>query len=136
MELLSWFGIFFYNTPARSKFLKSDSSEANYIGTMMEQLALSHPEISFKYIQNKQVKLHTSGNYSVKDVIYSVYGREIARALLEVSQENSFMKIEGFVGKPEIARGNRSFENYYINWTIMLKIILLQKQSKMLTGVS
>ena len=90
-------------------------TEANYIHTLMEQLALSHPEISFKYIQNKQVKLHTSGNYSVKDVIYSVYGREIARALLEVSQENSFMKIEGFVGKPEIARGNRSFENYYIN---------------------
>ena len=105
----------FYNTPARSKFLKSDTTEANYIHTLMEQLALSHPEISFKYIQNKQVKLHTSGNYSVKDVIYSVYGREIARALLEVSQENSFMKIEGFVGKPEIARGNRSFENYYIN---------------------
>lgn len=105
----------FYNTPARSKFLKSDMTEANYIHTLMEQLALSHPEISFKYIQNKQVKLHTSGNYSVKDVIYSVYGREIAKALLEVSQENSFMKIEGFVGKPEIARGNRSFENYYIN---------------------
>ena len=81
----------------------------------MEQLALSHPEISFKYIQNKQVKLHTSGNYSVKDVIYSVYGRDIAKALLEVEQENSFMKITGFVGKPEIARGNRSFENYYIN---------------------
>ena len=68
----------FYNTPARSKFLKSDSSEANYIGTMMEQLALSHPEISFKYIQNKQVKLHTSGNYNVKDVIYNVYGRDMA----------------------------------------------------------
>ena len=105
----------FYNTPARSKFLKSDTTEANYIHTLMEQLALSHPEISFKYIQNKQVKLHTSGNYSVKDVIYSVYGRDIAKALLEVEQENSFMKITGFVGKPEIARGNRSFENYYIN---------------------
>lgn len=105
----------FYNTPARSKFLKSDTTEASYIHTLMEQLALSHPEISFKYIQNKQVKLHTSGNYSVKDVIYSVYGRDIAKALLEVEQENSFMKITGFVGKPEIARGNRSFENYYIN---------------------
>lgn len=105
----------FYNTPARSKFLKSDMTEANYIHTLMEQLALSHPEISFKYIQNKQVKLHTSGNYSVKDVIYSVYGREIAKALLDVNYENSFMKVEGFVGKPEIARGNRSFENYYIN---------------------
>ena len=75
----------FYNTPARSKFLKSDMTEANYIHTLMEQLALSHPEISFKYIQNKQVKLHTSGNYSVKDVIYSVYGREIAKALLDVN---------------------------------------------------
>ena len=105
----------FYNTPARSKFLKSDTTEANYINTLMEQLALSHPEISFKYIQNKQVKLHSSGNYNVKDVIYSVYGRDIAKALLEVRYENSFMKITGFVGKPEIARGNRSFENYYIN---------------------
>lgn len=105
----------FYNTPARSKFLKSDTTEANYIHTLMEQLALSHPEISFKYIQNKQVKLHSSGNYSVKDVIYSVYGRDITKALLEVNYENQFMKITGFVGKPEIARGNRSFENYYIN---------------------
>ena len=105
----------FYNTPARSKFLKADMTEANYIHTLMEQLALSHPEISFKYIQNKQVKLHTSGNYSVKDVIYSVYGRDIAKALLDVEVENSFMKITGFVGKPVIARGNRSFENYYIN---------------------
>ena len=105
----------FYNTPARSKFLKSDASEANYIGTMMEQLALSHPEISFKYIQNKQVKLHTSGNYNVKDVIYNVYGRDMAKALLEVSYENDFMKIQGYAGKPEVSRGNRSFENYYVN---------------------
>lgn len=105
----------FYNTPARSKFLKSDMTEAGYINTLMEQLALSHPEISFKYIQNRQVKLSSSGNYSVKDVIYSVYGREIAKALLNVSYENDFMKIEGFVGKPEISRGNRTFENYYIN---------------------
>ncbi len=105
----------FYNTPARSKFLKSDMTEANYINTLMEQLALSHPEISFKYIQNKQVKLHSSGNYNVKDVIYNIYGRDIAKSILEVSYENDFMKIEGFVGKPEISRGNRSFENYYIN---------------------
>lgn len=105
----------FYNTPARSKFLKSDTTEGNYISILMEQLALSHPEISFKYIQNKQVKLHTSGNYSVKDVIYQIYGRDITKALLEVSYENDFMKITGFAGKPEISRGNRTFENYYIN---------------------
>lgn len=105
----------FYNTPARSKFLKSDTTEANYISILMEQLALSHPEISFKYIQEKQVKLHTSGNYSVKDVIYNIYGRDITKSLLEIHYENDFMKIEGFVGKPEISRGNRTFENYYIN---------------------
>ncbi|MDO5134620.1 MAG: DNA mismatch repair endonuclease MutL [Eubacteriales bacterium] len=105
----------FYNTPARSKFLKSDASEASGIASLMEQLALSHPEISFKYIQNKQVRLHTSGNYRVKDVIYSIYGRDIAKALLEVSYENDFMKVEGFAGKPEISRGNRTFENYYVN---------------------
>ena len=105
----------FYNVPARSKFLKSDTTEGNYISALMEQMTLSHPEISFKYIQNKQVKLHTSGNYSVKDVIYNIYGRDITKALLDVSFENDFMKIEGFVGKPEISRGNRTFENYYIN---------------------
>jgi DNA mismatch repair protein MutL len=105
----------FYNTPARSKFLHSDMTEGNYISTLMEQLALSHPEISLKYIQNKQVKLHTSGNYQVRDVIYSIYGRDITRSLLEVHYENDFMKLEGYVGKPEISRGNRTFENYYIN---------------------
>lgn len=105
----------FYNTPARSKFLKSDMTEGNYISALMEQLALSHPEISFKYIQNRQVKLHTSGNYSTKDVIYSIYGRDITKALLPVEAENDFMKLTGFAGKPEIARGNRNFENYYVN---------------------
>lgn len=105
----------FFNTPARNKFLKSDTTEANYISTLMEQMALSHPEISFKYMQDKQVKLHTSGNYQIKDVIYQIYGREIAKALLEVHYENDFMKMEGFIGKPEISRGNRTFENYYIN---------------------
>ena len=105
----------FYNTPARAKFLKSPATEGSYIGSLMEQMALSHPEISFKYIQNKQVKLHSSGNYNVKDVIYSVYGKDITKALLEANYKNEFMKITGFVGKPEIARGNRGFENYYIN---------------------
>lgn len=114
----------FYNTPARSKFLKSDMTEGNYISALMEQLALSHPEISFKYIQNKQVKLHSSGNYSVKDVIYNIYGRDITKSLLDVSYENDFMKVDGFVGKPEISRGNRTFENYYINGRFIKNKIL------------
>ncbi len=105
----------FYNTPARSKFLKSDTTEANYISALLEQMCLSHPEVSFKYIQNKQIKLHTSGNSNRKDAIYSIYGRDIAQSLMEVTYKNDFMEITGFIGKPEIARGNRSFENYYIN---------------------
>ena len=105
----------FFNVPARSKFLKSDMTEAGAVSTLMEQLAMSHPEVSFKYIQNRQVRLHTSGNNSMKDVIYSIYGREIIRSLLEISFENEFMKVQGFIGKPEIARGNRGFENYYVN---------------------
>ncbi len=105
----------FFNTPARSKFLKSDTTEANYISALLEQISLSHPEVSFKYIQNKQMKLHTSGNSNRKDTIYSIYGRDITKSLIEVNFKNDFMEITGYVGKPEIARGNRTFENYYIN---------------------
>ena len=105
----------FYNTPARSKFLKSDTTEASYIASLMEELSLSHPEISFKYIQNRQVKLHTSGNGDLKETVYAVYGRDIAKNLLELSYENDFMHIEGYLGKPQIGRGNRNFENFFIN---------------------
>ncbi|MBR2527602.1 MAG: DNA mismatch repair endonuclease MutL [Blautia sp.] len=105
----------FYNVPARSKFLKSATAEGADISSIMEQLALSHPEIAFKLILNSQVKLTTTGNGNGRDVIYHVYGREIARALLEISYENDFMRISGFAGKPDISRGNRSFENYYVN---------------------
>jgi DNA mismatch repair protein MutL len=105
----------FFNTPARSKFLKTDTTEAGYVSTLMEQMALSHPEISFKYIQNGQVKLHTSGNYSRKDVIYHIYGRNITKELLEVHVETDLMTMDGFVGRPVLSRGNRNFENYYIN---------------------
>ena len=105
----------FYNTPARLKFLKSDMTEAGYVSALMEQFSLSHPEVSFKYIQNRQVRLHSSGNCSMRDVIYSIYGKEITRSLLEVRYEDELLSIEGFVGKPEISRGNRSFENYAIN---------------------
>lgn len=105
----------FYNVPARSKFLKTAVTEGSYVSSLMEQMALSHPEISFKYIVNGQVKLHTSGNYNRRDVIYQIYGREITRELLEVNYENEFLKITGYIGKPSVSRGNRNFENYYIN---------------------
>jgi DNA mismatch repair protein MutL len=105
----------FYNTPARKKFLKSAVTEAGYISELLERLALSHPDISFKFINNNQIKLHTSGNTNLKDIIYGVYGRDIANYLLEIRTEQNDISINGYIGKPNISRGNRNYENYYIN---------------------
>ncbi len=105
----------FYNVPARKKFLKTAATEAGYISGRMEQMALSHPEVAIKYMANGQLKLNTSGNGQMKDVIYKIYGRDIAKQLLPVSWENEFLKITGYLGKPAVCRGNRGFENYFIN---------------------
>lgn len=105
----------FYNTPARKKFLKSAMTEAGYISELMERMALSHPEIAFKFINNRQTRLHTSGNHNLKDIIYGIYGRDIAANLLPVKAEGAFGRLDGFVGKPVISRGNRNFENYFVN---------------------
>jgi len=105
----------FYNVPARRKFLKTAQTEGSYISDMVEKLALSHPDISFKFINNNQTKLHTSGNGNRKDIIYHIFGREISSSLLEVKHECEYFKVEGFVGKPVITRGNRNYENYFIN---------------------
>lgn len=105
----------FYNTPARRKFLKTAMTEASHVGDLLTRLSLSHPEISFQFINNGQSKLHTSGNGNLKDVIYHIYGREITSHLLPVSYNANGIQISGFVGEPIISRGNRSFENYFIN---------------------
>ncbi len=107
----------FYNTPARAKFLKTPTTEAGYISSFIEQLALSHPHISFKYMQNGQTKLHTSGNNNLKEAIYQIYGRDITRELIEIhtKDRDETIRIDGFIGKPVISRGNRNFENYYVN---------------------
>ena len=105
----------FYNTPARLKFLKTAQTEAGYISGVVERLALSHPDISFRFINQNQSKLHTSGNGNLKDVIYNVYGRDIANNLLEVKNENEICNIYGFIAKPVVSRGNRSYINYFIN---------------------
>ena len=105
----------FYNTPARRKFLKTAMTEAGYISDLLHRLALSHPEISFKFINNGQIKLHTTGNMRLKDIIYNVYGRDITANLLEVSAKAGSTEISGFIGKPLICRGNRAYENYFIN---------------------
>lgn len=118
----------FYNTPARAKFLKSAMTEAGYISSFIEQLALSHPDISFKYIQNGQTKLHTSGNDNRKEVIYQIYGRDITRELVEVSRTDTEhkVKIEGYIAKPAVSRGNRNFENYYVNGRYVKSKIIMK----------
>lgn len=106
----------FYNVPARRKFLKTAMTEAGHVGDLMTRLALSHPEISFHFINNGQSKIHTSGNGNLKDVIYHVYGREIAANLLPANYDKNGVRITGFLGAPLISRGNRNFENYFINY--------------------
>lgn len=105
----------FFNTPARAKFLKSATAEGNAISSLVEQMALSNPEVSFKYMMNGQVKLHTTGNPNIKELVYHIYGRELTKELLEIHYEDSRMKVEGFIAKPTVSRGNRNFENYYVN---------------------
>lgn len=105
----------FYNTPARRKFLKTPVTEGGYISELVEKLAMSHPDVSFRFINNNQNKLHTSGNGNIKDIIYHVYGRDISANILPVHYDSEHIKISGFIGKPVINRGNRNFENYYIN---------------------
>ncbi len=105
----------FYNTPARKKFLKTEMSEAAAVHELMTRLALSHPEISFKVFIHNQMKLQTAGNGSLKDVIYHIYGRDIAMRLLPVDRREGPLHLTGFIGKPEISRGNRNYENYFVN---------------------
>ena len=105
----------FYHTPARKKFLKSAATEGGYISDLMQRMALSHPEISLRLIVNNQTKLHTAGNHNLKDIIYGIYGRDITRELVFVSRQLFCGQIEGYVGKPAVSKGNRSWENYFIN---------------------
>ena len=105
----------FYHTPARKKFLKSNTTEAGYISDIVQQIALSHPKISIRFIQNGQAKIHTPGNGNLKDAIYSIYGRDITNELLKIDAHTEDMHIEGYIGKPVLSRGNRTYENYYIN---------------------
>ena len=105
----------FFNTPARRKFLKTPMTEASHISDLLTRLALSHPDISFRFINQNQTKLHTSGNGNLKDVIYHIYGKDITSNLLEVDASEVSCQVKGFIGKPIISRGNRNYMNYFIN---------------------
>ena len=105
----------FYNVPARRKFLKTPMTEAGHVQDLLMRLALSHPEVAFTFINNGQTKIRTSGNGKLKDVIYSIYGREAAANLIELDYSMDGLVMKGYLGKPVITRGNRNFENYFVN---------------------
>lgn len=105
----------FFNTPVRYKFLKKDFTEGGYIETAVERIALIHPEVSFRLTNNKKEVLHTNGNGSMTDVVYSVFGKDIAYNLVDVDFQYESIKVTGVVGKPEIARSNRSNQMFYVN---------------------
>ena len=105
----------FYNVPARKKFLKQPQTEGSYVSDLMEHLALSHPEIAVKFVNNGQVRFHTSGNNNVKEVIYRIYGKETTDALIPFETSFEEVTVKGFLGKPEINRSNRNFEIYFVN---------------------
>ncbi|MEE8885586.1 MAG: DNA mismatch repair endonuclease MutL [Eubacteriales bacterium] len=105
----------FYNVPARAKFMKSAQAEGSHCASCVEELALSHPEISFKFIMNGQNRLYTSGNGNLKEIVYQIYGRDLTKELIPVSAKSDIMEVHGFIGNPNASRGNRNFENYFIN---------------------
>lgn len=105
----------FYNVPVRRKFLKSPVTEGNAVGELMEHLALSRPDISFKFVNNGRTVFFTNGAGELKDVIYRIYGREMAREVVPVSYEKDGIRIDGYLGTPSINRPNRNFENYFLN---------------------
>ena len=105
----------FYNTPARRKFLKQPQIEGGYVSDLMEHIALSRPDISIKFVNNGQVRFHTSGNGNLKEVIYRIYGREMAENVIPFESECGLFKAFGYIGKPEINRSNRNFEVYFVN---------------------
>ena len=105
----------FYNVPARKKFLNSPITEGGYIADLVEHMALSNPNVSFKFINGKDVKFHTSGNGDLKEIVYRIYGKDTADALLPVDYKSENMHITGYIGKPVLNRGSRGFENYFLN---------------------
>lgn len=105
----------FYNVPARKKFLKTAMTEGSYITELITRLALSKPEVSFKYIMNGSNKIATSGNGKLQDVIYHIYGKDVSSNLIPIKREIGNLKVEGYIGKAFVSKGNRSFEHYFVN---------------------
>lgn len=105
----------FYNVPARRKFLKKDSTEAIAIGAVVEKIALSHPEISFKFISDGEIKFMTSGSGDLRETIWALFGKETASRSLKTDREENGIRVSGYVSEPDLYRSNRNMENFFIN---------------------
>ena len=105
----------FYNVPARRKFLNSPITEGGYIADLVEHIALSKPHISFKFINGRDVKFHTSGNNDLREIVYRIYGKDTADALILIDYTTERMHLTGYLGKPVLNRASRGFENYFLN---------------------
>lgn len=105
----------FYNTPARKKFLKTPQTEGSYVGDIMEHMAMDNPSVSFHFINNRDDRFITSGNGDLKELIYRIYGRDIATCLVPISVTEGDYTIEGYLGEPALNRSNRNFENFFVN---------------------
>lgn len=116
----------FYNVPVRRKFLHSAATEAGYISDLMEHMALSHPRISFHYRVNGKERLHTTGNGNIREILYRIYGKETASCVLplDAADETGELGLSGFIGRPEISRGTRSFELFFVNGRILQSPVL------------
>lgn len=116
----------FYNVPARRKFLKQPQTEGSYVADLMEHLALSRPDISIKFIQNGQIRFQTSGNGQLKEVIYRIYGKDITDKLIDFTLDGENVRVQGFLGKPELNRSNRNFEIFFANGRYVRNDVLLK----------
>ncbi|WP_022760004.1 DNA mismatch repair endonuclease MutL [Butyrivibrio sp. AD3002] len=105
----------FFNTPARKKFLKTNQTEGSYVGDLMEHLAMDNPSISFHFINNRDDRFTTSGNGDLKEIIYRIFGRDVAMCLVPISITEGDYTIEGYLGEPALNRSNRNFENFFVN---------------------
>lgn len=114
----------FFNTPVRRKFLKTPVTEGGYISDLMEHLALSRPDISFKFVLGNQTRFHTSGNGDLREVIYRLYGRETAASLVPMQWERENIRIQGYLGEPLLVRSNRNFEIYFINGRFLKSAVI------------
>ena len=115
----------FYNIPARLKFLKKDVQEGNYVATIVERIALSNPDISFRFIRDGKIAFQTPGDGNLKSAVYAVFGKQFTSDLLPVEGEHNGIKVHGFITKPTAGRGNRAMQTFFVNKRYVKSVVFL-----------